>query len=232
MSDLISLKDLKMVCFNETRNNKIRKKADLIEESQEPEKIPEWVEINDYVFINLKNKIDDAVKNLGPKANKSKVNYLHLQNVFKKVLNGDFSNSNDTRVYYIKNIYEKYKKIYAATTTATKDMVDVYNEVRKTFIKPKSPVDAESDIIDPDSESEKRDIAMGGKSESDEEIKGQGLKMLTPKQMIVRLPILLAQLKAGNNSQKLKTEIRKIAYSLYRSKNLSKLIYNNLMNTI
>ena len=51
---------------------------------------------------------------------------------------------------------------------------------------------------------------------------GQGLKILTPKQMITRLPILLAQLKAGNNSQKLKNEIRQIVYSLYRSKNLSK----------
>ena len=45
---------------------------------------------------------------------------------------------------------------------------------------------------------------------------GQGLKVLTPKQMITRLPVLLAQLKAGNNSQKLKNEIRKIAYSLYK----------------
>ena len=50
--------------------------------------------------------------------------------------------------------------------------------------------------------------------------------------MILRLPILLAQLKAGNNSEKLKTEIRQIAYSLYRSKKLSKTIYNNLINTI
>ena len=62
--------------------------------------------------------------------------------------------------------------------------------------------------------------------------KGQGLKVLTPKQMIIRLPILLAQLKAGNNSEKLKNGIRQIVYSLYRSKNLSKTIYNNLINTI
>ena len=48
---------------------------------------------------------------------------------------------------------------------------------------------------------------------------GQGLKILTPQQMITRLPILLAQLTAGSNSQKLKKEIRQIVYSLYRSKN-------------
>ena len=55
---------------------------------------------------------------------------------------------------------------------------------------------------------------------------GQGLKILTPKQMIIRLLILLAQLKAGNNSEKLKNELRQIVYSLYRSKNLSITNYN------
>ena len=50
--------------------------------------------------------------------------------------------------------------------------------------------------------------------------------------MVIRLPILLAQLKAGNNSEKLKNEIRQIVYSFYRSKSLSKTIYNNLFNAI
>ena len=49
---------------------------------------------------------------------------------------------------------------------------------------------------------------------------GQGLKILTPKQMLSRLPISLAQLKAGNNSEKLKNEIRQLLHSLYRSKNI------------
>ena len=47
---------------------------------------------------------------------------------------------------------------------------------------------------------------------------GEGLKILTPNQMLSRLPITLAQLKAGNNSEKLKNEIRQLLYSLYRSK--------------
>ena len=50
--------------------------------------------------------------------------------------------------------------------------------------------------------------------------------------MIARLPILLAELKAGNDSEKLKNETRELLYSLYRSKRLSKTIYNSLMNTI
>ena len=48
------------------------------------------------------------------------------------------------------------------------------------------------------------------------EQKGKGLKILTPNQMLSRLPISLAQLKAGNNSEKLKNEIRQLLHSLYR----------------
>ena len=61
---------------------------------------------------------------------------------------------------------------------------------------------------------------------------GQRLKILTPDQMLSRLSIILAQLKAGNNSQKLINEIRQLLYSLYRSKKLTKTIYNHLINAI
>ena len=61
---------------------------------------------------------------------------------------------------------------------------------------------------------------------------GEGLKILTPKQMLSRLPIILAQLKAGNNSEKLKNEIRQLLYSLYRSKKLTKQLYKNLVDII
>ena len=61
---------------------------------------------------------------------------------------------------------------------------------------------------------------------------GQGLKILTPNQMLSRLPITLAQLKAGNNSEKLKKEIRQFLYSLYRSKKLTKQFYKSLIDII
>ena len=56
----------------------------------------------------------------------------------------------------------------------------------------------------------------------------QGLKILTPYQILSRLPISLAELNAGNNSEKLKNEIRQPLYSLYCSKSLTKQVYNNL----
>ena len=60
----------------------------------------------------------------------------------------------------------------------------------------------------------------------------QGIKILTPNQMLSRLPISLAQLEAGNNSNKLKNEIRQLLYSLYHSKNMTKQVYNNLIKHI
>ena len=61
---------------------------------------------------------------------------------------------------------------------------------------------------------------------------GQWLKILTPNQMLSRLPISLAQLNAGNNSEKLKNEIKELLYSLYRSKRLTKQLYKSLIDTI
>ena len=61
---------------------------------------------------------------------------------------------------------------------------------------------------------------------------GQGIKILRPNQMLNRLPIALAQLQAGNNSNKLKHEIRQLLYSLYRSKNMTEQIYKSLIGII
>ena len=61
---------------------------------------------------------------------------------------------------------------------------------------------------------------------------GQGLNILKSDEMLRRLQISVAQLKAGNNSEKLKNEVRQILYSLYRSKKLTETIYKNLINTI
>ena len=68
--------------------------------------------------------------------------------------------------------------------------------------------------------------------ESEESIKGKGLKILTPNQMLSRLPITLAQLEAGNNFEQLKNEIRQLLYSLCRSKRLIKQLYKALIDII
>ena len=60
---------------------------------------------------------------------------------------------------------------------------------------------------------------------------GTGLKILTPKQMLQRLPVALAQVKAGNHSESLLNEIRQIVYSLYQSKQITKKVYNNIIRS-
>ena len=64
------------------------------------------------------------------------------------------------------------------------------------------------------------------------ENKGKGQNILTPKQMLQRLRIALAQVKADNNSESLLNEIRQIVYSLYHSKQVTKKVYNNITKSI
>ena len=73
------------------------------------------------------------------------------------------------------------------------------------------------------------DVAYKAKQNKTE---GTGRKMLTPKQMIQRLPIALAQAKSGNNSESLLNEMRQIVYYLHRSKQISKKVYNNIIKSL
>ena len=69
--------------------------------------------------------------------------------------------------------------------------------------------------------------------DGDEEVKeGIGLKILTPNKLLTRLPILLAQIKAGNNSYKLKNEITQILYLLYQYNEIIKNFYNSLIKAL
>ena len=122
-----------------------------------------------------------------------------------------------------------------------KTLEDLYSNAKNLYI-------LREDIINEmfNTEDEKLDIATVGDDDrrksvieaisklgdKEEPEIGKGLKIMATKQMIARLPILLAQKQAGNNSQKINNEIRQIIYSLYRSKNLSKTVYNHLINNI
>ena len=62
--------------------------------------------------------------------------------------------------------------------------------------------------------------------------KGIGIKILSPKQMLQRLPIALVQVKDGNNSESLLNEISQIVYSLYQSKQITKNVHNKVIKSI
>ena len=130
--------------------------------------------------------------------------------------------------------------VESRTTKARTKMMDIFKQLRDIFKRPKTDGDKkDGDETDGDEiDDEQPDTADMSDLESDESAgqrknqRGQGLKILTPNQMLSRLPISLAQLKVGNNSEKLKNEIRQLLFSFCRSKKLFKTIYKNLINTI
>ena len=106
-------------------------------------------------------------------------------------------------------------------------IVAIFKPLQEIFIKPEADYETDDETDDEISHNEQPDTTDMPDLESEkyaeqENQERQGLKVLTPNQMLSRLSINLAQLKAGNNSEKLKNEIRQLLYSLYRSKTLSK----------
>ena len=102
---------------------------------------------------------------------------------------------------------------------------DLNNEIKEM-----SEEERENERLDKITEIVERILAYIKEQQQKQE--GQGIKALTPSQMLSRLPISLAQLEAGNNSEKLKNEIRQLLYSLYCSTNITKQVYNNLIKPI
>ena len=75
-------------------------------------------------------------------------------------------------------------------------------------------------------------MVSGAKNKANNQISGKELKILTPRQLLQRLPIALAQVKTDNNSENLLNEIRQIFYYLYQSKEITKKVYNNIIKSI
>ena len=98
--------------------------------------------------------------------------------------------------------YKSEKQLYTI-----KNIKNLYNSRQKIF-----------DLLNDNSKTRSKAIYKSKQNET----KGKELKVLTPKQMLQRLPIVLAQVKAGNNSEILLNEIRQIVYSLYESKQINK----------
>ena len=132
-------------------------------------------------------------------------NYRSPSDMYKKLRKTE-GTRNENRVYLIKEVLNRMKKIIE---NVSKNKTFMIEENEKII-----------NIVD-------RILYFDQLDQS-----GQGLKILTPNQILSRLPISLAQLKAGNNSKKLKNEIRQLLYSLYRSKKLTKNVYKILVDII
>ena len=131
---------------------------------------------------------------------------------------------------------EKYEESIAERVKTRRQNKETERDTQRTFAPsspPKKDYSAETDeYLKYMKEQEKDCKNFIDEYDSNGWSSGSGLKILTNKQMLNRLSKLLAQIQAGNNFKKLKNEIRQILYSLYRSKVLTKTVYNNLIKSI
>ena len=160
--------------------------------------------------------------NYGEVKNKDKFDTEKITKSLKKLRN-KFINLNEFKEEYNKFMdnfenFEDYK--------SQKELGSVSKNQEKMRIY---VIKGLKDIADPYNIKSDSDTSKKG---SDTSKKGEGLKILTNKQILNRLPILIAQIQAGNNSKSLKNELRQILYLLYRSKVLTKTVYNNLIKSI
>ena len=205
------------------KNNKIKRK-----ETERKNKIKNAIKIykkNKKAFkntpdikhrINKNKKLVKMLKKFLDKRKTIDITWNDDPELFNQI-NNDVTNryrKNSTELLSIQDLLDDINNGYIENTDDTREKFkNLKNDVQ---------IDELKDIV------KELERAIFGT----EELSGSGLKILTNKQMINRLPILLAQIQAGNNSNKVKNEARQILYLLYRSKLLTKTVYNNLIKAI
>ena len=212
--------------------------------------LPKWIKESKQKFHLIKKKVEIA-----------KINNLQVRPKESKVININESNKllyeiENSQITYeealkrIKNIRSDANKITNMQSLNSNqiNLLNILFMVNEIFTGESASVELNKEgnfeIFEEKSNKgkqesdEKPDTTDMSELDSDESAaerrnqQGKGLKILTPDQMLSRLPISLAQLKVGNNSQKLKNEIRQLLYSLYRSKKLTKQLYKSLVDII
>ena len=154
--------------------------------------------------VNAKfDKFDDALK------------------IINKIRNGNVKNkSNQFKSNQINRFKSNLSEVKKAHKNRTKEQEDTLYNIEMFYKARNEAIKFHDDYSSRMSETELKAT------------KGTGLKILISKQMLQRLPIALAQVKAGNNSEDLLNEIRQIVYSLYQSKEIIRKEYNNIIKSI
>ena len=176
--------------------------------------------------INNKNKAGNEFRKLKQKVTNDRLRQDLIKDLERYIFGEDIESiepkekTEESIAERVKARKQNTQKTFAPSSPPKKD----YSEETADYLK----------YMEEQEKGQKR-FSDGSSSRSGNVVskaKGAGLKILTNKQMLNRLPILLAQIQAGNNSIKLKNEIRQILYSLYRSKVLTKIVSNNFIKAI
>ena len=196
-------------------------------EQQDELKPSKWVNVSKERFIEILSIITKA-KNDGLKTNVDvkEITLDNAESLLKSITSAKINNSEFKKKY--KNIVDDVdaileKPVLTRTQEKMVNILSLLTEIPKSKDKKPDEQRYTTDMSELESEES---------PEQEKNQRGQELKILTPNQMLSRLRIILVQLKAGSNSEKLKNEIRQLLHSLCRSKKLTKKIYNNLINTI
>ena len=184
------------------------------------------IKINNGV-INNKNKAGNEFRKLKQKVTNDRLKQDLIKDLEKYLFGEDIENIESE---------EKYEESIAERVKTRRQNKEIYRDTQRTFAPsspPKKNYSAETDKYLKYMEEQKKDQKkFSDEYDSNGWSSGSTLKILTNKQILSRLPILLAQMQAGNNSIKLKNELRQTLYSLYRSKVLTKTVYNNSIKVI
>ena len=178
--------------------------------------------------INNKNKARNEFRKLKQKVTNDRLKQDLIKDLERYLFGEDIENIEPE---------EKYEESIAERVKTRRQNKETGKDTQRTFAPsspPKKDYSAETDeYLKYMEEQEKYCKKFSDEYDSNGwSSSGSGLKILTKKQMLSRFPILLVQIQAGNNSTKLKNEIRQILYLLYRSKVLTKTVYNNLIKVI
>ena len=172
-------------------------------ERKSDQSFPKRVQVSEDIFKFIKFKINKN-KDLSTTIDNKRYTLNDENKLVNKIAEQKIGKHNAIKAY--NNLVNKVEQIAELRSTSHRQkMLEIFNYLGEIFNEP-----------------------TGERSAS----RGEGLKIITSSQMVSRLAITLAQLKAGNNSEELKNEIRQLLYSLYRSKKLIKNVYNNLINVI
>ena len=238
---------------------KIDNEDEVIREIREriKELIDDGAKVNN--FNEMKEEIMEIIKHLKEQGINVRVDEDQINDLMNKI--SDNKDEKNTYIEFLKNYgdkniyisYDKNKnKFNTEEITKSLDRLhnklinfSEFNEEYNEFMNnvegfEEYKAEKESGSVSPNQKNMRRYVKClkdifdfyNLKSGSDTIKRGKGLKVLTNQQMLSRLPILLAQIQAGNNSIKLKNETRQILCSLYRSKALTKTVYNKLIKSI
>ena len=228
---------------SEVEQQQTSKKPDKTGEQPDELKLQKWIKVSKQRLDMIKKKVQNAKTNklqVRPKGSKV-ININESSKLLHEMENSQITY--EEALKRIKNIHSDINKIISMESLNSNqiNLLNILFRVNETFngeikiaevnkegsfeiFEEKQKSGEEPDATDmPELESEESAAERRNKS-------GRGLKILTPGQMLSRLPISIAQLKAENNSQKLKDEIRQLLYSLYRSKKLTKQLYKSLVD--